>query len=574
MTHSTYRWLAALLLIASVTQLHAKRVVCISADPDDDGFLKIHEGWEWQNKKDDTVIQVGGSLTDCLAQLENGDELVIVAHGNNSGTGFKWNGTVYTGFGEGEGNMPVPDGFGALNNITVDFCTCWSKRDPDGADGGDTSLADKLKDQLGDGATVNGFTDIAEANICISFVSPEGVNVTEAEVKQAEDALNNDQSWGNKPPHNRQPAPENTDLSTAQGIVDAAVGAGKFVVEITYKKPTNKKEEQANAGNTGLENGGTLGCACAEDGNCGLVGYMFDNNDHFSAVESDVSLALQPGAMVSDRPIQLYDFFANDGSFFTIQSIRLANITSSFDAVSALEPLDHEPFVFYDIILMIDNPDDEAGGGSFAGTGSFEAFHGFQAQSDAPGETNWYSNVDIVNFNAQVELPGGTITLTGLGDGAGATAVTQLNDNDRYIVDSFFDIVYRVDFNGATGASSQFVPARHELTSDVSQSGCTNPNASNYNPSAAFDDGSCLAPMAGCTYPQAENYNPLATEDDGSCTNTGCTDPLANNYDAAATNDDGSCSFAVPCPTDLNGDGTRGTGDLLIIIGEFGLDCE
>lgn len=47
--------------------------------------------------------------------------------------------------------------------------------------------------------------------------------------------------------------------------------------------------------------------------------------------------------------------------------------------------------------------------------------------------------------------------------------------------------------------------------------GCTNPNATNYNPVATVDDGSCVLPISGCTNPNATNYDPLATVDDGSC---------------------------------------------------------
>jgi hypothetical protein len=76
--------------------------------------------------------------------------------------------------------------------------------------------------------------------------------------------------------------------------------------------------------------------------------------------------------------------------------------------------------------------------------------------------------------------------------------------------------------------------------------GCTYSTASNYNPSATFDDGSCIYDVFGCTYPTASNYNPLATIDDGSCILAilGCTDVNALNYTSLATSDDGSCVFA------------------------------
>jgi len=79
--------------------------------------------------------------------------------------------------------------------------------------------------------------------------------------------------------------------------------------------------------------------------------------------------------------------------------------------------------------------------------------------------------------------------------------------------------------------------------------GCTDPNANNYNPLATYDDGSCVIDIPGCTDPNASNYNPLATVDDGSCFLTpiyGCTNPNATNYDSTATVDDGSCILYSP----------------------------
>lgn len=46
--------------------------------------------------------------------------------------------------------------------------------------------------------------------------------------------------------------------------------------------------------------------------------------------------------------------------------------------------------------------------------------------------------------------------------------------------------------------------------------GCTNSLASNYNPNAVINDGSCIFP-SGCTMPFADNYDSNAVIDDGSC---------------------------------------------------------
>ena len=65
-----------------------------------------------------------------------------------------------------------------------------------------------------------------------------------------------------------------------------------------------------------------------------------------------------------------------------------------------------------------------------------------------------------------------------------------------------------------------------------------------------FVTGNCLPdPAYGCTDPNATNYDPVATVDDGSCLIAvpGCTDPAANNYDPNATIDDGSCTFTDNC---------------------------
>ena len=93
--------------------------------------------------------------------------------------------------------------------------------------------------------------------------------------------------------------------------------------------------------------------------------------------------------------------------------------------------------------------------------------------------------------------------------------------------------------------------------------GCLEENATNYNPQATFDDGSCnfIVIVYGCTDPEAVNYDPQATHDNGRCnilnqngtgennetqtneTVYGCMDIDANNYNDRATEDDGSCEY-------------------------------
>jgi hypothetical protein len=85
--------------------------------------------------------------------------------------------------------------------------------------------------------------------------------------------------------------------------------------------------------------------------------------------------------------------------------------------------------------------------------------------------------------------------------------------------------------------------------------------------------------LPGCTDTCACNYNANATVNDGSCDFTSCVGCMyndADNYDVLATLDDGSCIFTTttnPCPSDLNGDGSVTTSDLLIFLGAFGTTC-
>ena len=94
--------------------------------------------------------------------------------------------------------------------------------------------------------------------------------------------------------------------------------------------------------------------------------------------------------------------------------------------------------------------------------------------------------------------------------------------------------------------------------------------------SVTFNVGSGDKCVVECDISCACNYNPSTNISDLSlcvfdgC--SGCTYPDAENYDETAVSDDGSCSFDIanPCRADLYGDVSVSTADLLEFLTAFG----
>ena len=143
-----------------------------------------------------------------------------------------------------------------------------------------------------------------------------------------------------------------------------------------------------------------------------------------------------------------------------------------------------------------------------------------------------YSNNS--NYYSSVCLPNGTYTFQSIdsyGDG--------WNGGYYYVRDCDNAVIANDNNPSGYGESQSFVV---DICSEAIE-GCTDPSASNYNPEATENDGSCI--VLGCTNPEADNYNSGANQEDDSCVFYGCTDNTAINYDSEANEDDGSCEYPI-----------------------------
>jgi len=158
-----------------------------------------------------------------------------------------------------------------------------------------------------------------------------------------------------------------------------------------------------------------------------------------------------------------------------------------------------------------------------------------------PGQISW----ELLNNNEEVLYNG-----SGYGIALGVESVSFNLPSESCYTFNIYDsngsstsLSYSLSADGTTISGSGF-GSSESINFYVGEiSGCTNPMASNYNPEATQNDGSCV--LLGCTNSEAYNYNAEANQDDGSCLFYGCMDPSALNYNFQATDDDDSCEYFV-----------------------------
>ena len=141
-------------------------------------------------------------------------------------------------------------------------------------------------------------------------------------------------------------------------------------------------------------------------------------------------------------------------------------------------------------------------------------------------ESGWnmigYTCLDPMNVEDALLSLGDTVTI--VKDNNGNVYLPEFNFNG---IEQFeFGFGYQLKLSQAVFNFS-FCPFLVPLVE-----GCTDEAVFNYNPSANWDDGSCIPFLYGCTDSLAFNYNIIANTDDYSCFPVvfGCADTASYNY--------------------------------------------
>lgn len=295
----------------ATAQAQPRTIICI--DDVNDDFTNNAEGY-LRAQYPNAIITRGGNLRDCMAQLNNGDTLIIVCHGLNNGEGFQWGGNNYFGFGTGPDDMPVPPGFGNLHNITVQWITCWSNNDPDGS-GEDRPLTEKIRDAMGGAGNGHpmptGYTGISFA--AVNYSMSGGTAEQQAAARQC---LTNNPAWQNNPPANRpgtggagQPANQQSAAQSQVSNTNCPGAGGAVTITIPnavatpqgpnqpktagYKRPVDRPGMQVAAGVGGPTCTPPPYCGCSDP----PEGISADDSSAIPAV-SGTGLALIAAAVV------------------------------------------------------------------------------------------------------------------------------------------------------------------------------------------------------------------------------------------------------------------------------------
>lgn len=150
----------------------------------------------------------------------------------------------------------------------------------------------------------------------------------------------------------------------------------------------------------------------------------------------------------------------------------------------------------------------------------------------------------------------GVLTQFELGDGYDPVDHSNLLDSDSDGLANYLD----PDDDG------DGIPTIDELGSEYDPT--TNTGAADTGGNGIPDYLNPVILIEGCTNPDASNYLPSATVDDGSCAFSICGDGTYYDIDLEQC-----LPVTSTCDSDINGDGQVNVSDLLLFLGSFGSNC-
>ncbi|HIG32728.1 MAG TPA: hypothetical protein EYQ09_04755, partial [Flavobacteriales bacterium] len=196
------------------------------------------------------------------------------------------------------------------------------------------------------------------------------------------------------------------------------------------------------------------------------------------------------------------------------------------------------------------------GNNIFWNPGAYPTFAGWIMIKDASGTVmdvfvaNWpAANIATSTLGLSGMWIGNGYDQTAIPAGSSASRITQGNDASAFVTttNSLGVTNTGLSLPFASAGAYAYAWSNGDTTEDI-----TGLSAGQYcvtvtdcnGCSATFCDSVGTSATLGCMDPLASNYNPFANVDDGSCLYPGCTDSLASNYDPTANVDDGSCTYS------------------------------
>jgi hypothetical protein len=539
-----------MMTVGFALDVQAKKIVCVAPPSNNtgDGFLNSAEGYERSTMKPgDVIVNCNNPGKDCLKacieQAQDGDELVIIAHGLEDGEGFVWGNDTIRHFID-ENAVPIgPDelglntNLGNINNVKITFKTCYSNLD-------DPSLPEKLGNFFGDNVKLKGFTKKAYASAClkITVIIPLFPSLEDAVAmlvwKYLESGLVPD--WTRFPPANRNGVIPNQQ-SVAQDLANQFLnGLFNVTVEVFYKPAY--EADNPNFGTAILNGKSYKGSDYLDQATHSVLAWELQNIPTLQLQSSPDELCPPAGFYKSPDIMRFY--VPENKEHIQIRNLRFEGFTTR----NPLLPPAQELIVPNPLIAYFEISNDDGHSFTEIQTDGFVEMRAVVPDLSQADDTLIYALYPVV-LSLNGLSPFGTVELSLDPSYSPRGVAANVMGESGFESAGYFSAAYLLHLDGAPTVSS-CVPVNVVLTcASATAFSCTDPAAHNYNPCALQNDGSCEPELFGCTYPDA------------------------NNYQADATIDDGSCLFSNSCLGDLDGNWMINVGDVLILLAAYGSIC-